>query len=129
MHGRQCQSAVLNKRLTYDILRITRQDAAAAEFDVVACFDRIIPALVVVACRRLGLGKQAGDLLLDSLTGLQHQIRTSHGTSQPFTETTTVKHFGTGQGSGGSPAAWNVIDDVLLRTVDEQGMGLNISNP
>ena len=129
MHGRQCQSAVLNKILTYDIIHTIREDAAAAEFDAVACFDRIIPAIVVVACRRIGLGRQAGEMLLDSLTGLQHQIRTAHGTSQPFTATHTHKHFGTGQGSGGSPTAWNVIDDVLLQTMDEQGMGLNLTNP
>ena len=80
-HGRQCQSAILNKILTYDILRINRQEAASAEFDAVACFDRIIPALVVIATRRLGLGHQAGELLFDSLTGLQHQVRTTHDTS------------------------------------------------
>ena len=30
MRGRQCQSAVLNKILTYDIFRMTREDAASA---------------------------------------------------------------------------------------------------
>lgn len=57
IRGKQCQSTVLNKVLIYDILRTTREEAASAEFDAVACFDRIIPALFVVACRRLGLGR------------------------------------------------------------------------
>ena len=120
---------MLNKVLTYDILRITRGDAASAEYDAVACFDRIIPALVVVAYIRLGLERQAGELFLDSLTGMQHQLKTAHGTSQAYTSTRDHKHFGTGQGSGGSPAAWNFIDEVLLNTMDKQGMGLNLNNP
>ena len=115
--------------ITYDILRITRGDAASAEFDAVACFDRIIPALVVIACRRLGLGRQAGELFLDSLKGMQHQLKTAHGIYQAYTPTRDHKHFGTGQGSGGSPTAWNFIDEFLLNTIDEQGMGLNLINP
>ena len=87
MRGRRCQSVVLNKVLTYDILRITKEEAALVEFDAVARFDRIIPALVVLVCGRLGLGKQAGELFLDSLTNLQHQIKTSHGISKPFAAT------------------------------------------
>ena len=108
---------------------MNRQEAASAEFDAVACFDRIIPALVVIATRRLGLGRQAGELLFDSLTGLQHQVRTTHGTSRAYTSSATHKHFGTGQGSGGSPTAWNVIDDVLLHALDSKGTGMNLSNP
>ena len=96
MRGHQCQSAVLNKVLTYDILRITKEEAASAEFGALACFDRIIPALVVLACRRLGLGKQAGEMFLDSLTNLQHQVKTSHGISKPFTTTQENRHFRTG---------------------------------
>ena len=63
---------MLNKILTYYYFRLTKENAATAEFDVAANYDRILPALVVIACRRLGLGKQAGDLLFDSLANLKH---------------------------------------------------------
>ena len=36
MSGKQAQSAVLNKILTYDLIRLTKQDAATSEFDAAA---------------------------------------------------------------------------------------------
>ena len=84
---------------------------------------------MVVTCIRLGLGRQVGELLLDNLTNLQHQVKTSHGKSKPYIETPQRKHFGTEQGSGGSPTAWNIIDDALLNTLDKQRRELNLTNP
>ena len=47
--GHLCHSAILNKILTYDILRATKKDGAYAKFDVVENYDHMIPALVVLA--------------------------------------------------------------------------------
>ena len=58
--GCLCHSAILNKVLTYDILRATKKDGAYAEFDVVVNYDFMIPELVVLACKRLGLEDAPG---------------------------------------------------------------------
>ena len=50
MNGKQSQSVVLNKIITYDIFRLSKQDAATLEFDAAANYDRILPALAVIAC-------------------------------------------------------------------------------
>ena len=47
--GKRCQSAVLNKILTYDILQLLRQDGGTTELDASQCFDKLIPTLVVLA--------------------------------------------------------------------------------
>ena len=47
--GKLCQSAILNKVLTYDLFRLTKRHGAVAEFDAVANYDWMIPALVALA--------------------------------------------------------------------------------
>ena len=91
--------------LTYDILRLSSEDSASAEFNTVACFDIIITALVLVACLRLGIGRKFVEMLFYSLAGIQHYLRTSHGTSETYTSTPAHKYFGTGKCSGGSLTA------------------------
>ena len=79
--GHLCHSAILNKILTYDILRATMKDGAYAEFYAVANYDQMIPALVVLACNRLGLGDAPSKMLLDALENTVHQVRTAHSDS------------------------------------------------
>ena len=129
MNGKQAQSTVLNKILTYDYFRLTKENAATAEFDATANYDRILPALVVITCRQLGLGKQAGDILFDSLANLKHQIQTTYGITDEYCSTLEHTLFGTGQGSSGSPMFWALIAGALFNSMDANGHGLVLSNP
>ena len=129
MNGKQAQSAVLNKVLTYDYFRLTRENTATSEFDASANYDRILPALVVIACQRLGLGEKVADLLYDSLINLKHQVRTNYGLSHEYGPTTDQPLFGTGQGSGGSPTFWVTIADALFNAIDSYGPGLILRSP
>lgn len=43
--GKLCQSAILNKVLFFDLLRLTRQYGALMDNDATAAFDRVLPAL------------------------------------------------------------------------------------
>ena len=66
MSDKHAQSAVLNKVITYDLIRLTQQDVAASEFDAAANYDRILRLLAMIACQRLGLAKKPADLLYNS---------------------------------------------------------------
>ena len=128
--GHLCQSAIMNKVLTYGILRLLKKTAATAEFDAVANYDRMIPELVALACQRLGLGDAAEKMLLETLDGAKHRIRTGFGDSKETyssDETSTV--FGTGQGSGGSPNFWHAVSDVMFECIDKELKGLLLTNP
>ena len=63
MSGKQAQSAGLNKVITYDLIRLTYQDAATSEFNAMANYDRIMPTLAMIVCQCLGLAKKPADLL------------------------------------------------------------------
>lgn len=129
LKGKQAQSAILNKILTYDYFRMRKENAATAEFDAAANYDRILPAIAVIACRRLGLATKIGDLFFHSLNKLKHKVRTLYGLSTEYGPTVDLPLYGTGQGSGGSPTFWAVIADVLFKTMDEYGTGLDLVDP
>jgi hypothetical protein len=49
--GKMAIDAVLLKRLSYDIIRQTRMDACVFDNDATACYDRMIPSIVMIKCR------------------------------------------------------------------------------
>ena len=129
MKGKQAQSAILNKILTYDYFRLQKENAATSEFDAAANYDRILPAIAVIACERLGIATKIGDLLFNSLDQLKHKVRKMYGLSTEYGPTDNYPLFGSGQGSGGSPTFWAAIADVLFDTMDDFGPGLVLQDP
>ena len=129
MAGKQEQPAILKNILTYDYFQLTKENSATSKFDAQANYNRIIPALAVIACQRLGLGQKGADLIYDSLTGLKHQVRTVYGLSDEYGPTLDVSLFGTVQGSSGLPTFWAVIAEALFNAIDSHGPGLVLCNP
>jgi hypothetical protein len=77
--------------------------------DAQACYDRIIPALSQVACRRLGLPRDQAVFLLAVLLSMQYHVRTIHGMSANFFSNIDGWVLGTLQGSGASPSIWLAV--------------------
>ena len=76
------------------------------EFDAAANYDKILPAIAVIACQRLGLAEKAADLVFNSLKDLKHQVRTKYGLSEEYGPTIDNTLFGSGQGSRGLPTSF-----------------------
>ena len=51
MNGKQAQSAILNKIITYNYFCLRKENAATSEFNAAANYDRILPAIAVIACQ------------------------------------------------------------------------------
>jgi hypothetical protein len=79
------------------------------KYDAQACYNRIIPALSQVACRRLGLPKDQAVFLIAVLLSMQYHIRTVHGMSADFFSNAQGWVLGTLQGSGASPSIWLAV--------------------
>ena len=94
VNGKQTQSAVLNKILTYDYFRVCQENAATSEFDAAANYDCIFPAITVIACQRLGLAEKAADLVYDSLKDLCHKVSTIYGLSTEYGPRNNFPMFG-----------------------------------
>ena len=96
MNGKQTQSAILNKILTYDYFRLRRENAATAQFDAVENYDQILPAVAVISCQRLGIAQKGADLIYDSFKDLCHCVQTIYGLLEEYGPSVDFPMFGSG---------------------------------
>lgn len=128
--GTLCQSAVINKVLSFEIGRICKNTTTAMEVDAEGCYDRMVPELVAVTCRRLGMPATPCWMLIDCLNNMEHCVRTQLGQSTTEYKSEFGKFlFGTGQGSGGSPAFWLSTSETILNAMDRHTSGITLTNP
>ena len=110
---------IMLMQLTSDLCRILRHDLARFDNDASACFDRIIVALGMLAARRYGMPKNAIRLHADALQFMKYMVKTVNGVSESnYAGTPFAPLFGTGQGSGASPAVWLSLVVLLLHPFD-----------
>jgi hypothetical protein len=110
---------IMLTQLTTDLCRLLKHNHARFDNDAGACYDRIIVALGMLAARRCGMPKHAVQTHADSLQLMKYSVKTAHGISEEnYHGTPFSPLFGTGQGSGASPAVWLTLVVVLMNALD-----------
>ena len=61
--SKTCNSGILKKVPFFDLLRQTQQAGSIVDFDAIAAYDSIIPALATVTCMQMGLPRYACDFM------------------------------------------------------------------
>ena len=103
--------------------------------DATGCYDRIVTSLAMLACRRLGMPENAIRCQADTLRLMQYSTKHVYGiSSKSYTGTEAEPLFGTGQGSGASPAIWLGLVVILLNSLDRMSCeddipGLDFADP
>jgi len=103
-----------------------------AYFDLtLECYDRIINGIAMLASRRLGMSTEAIAVHAGVLWELQYMIKTVCGVSSGYYQSSNdAVLFGTGQGSGASPAVWLAISTILLASLQHLiQCGMRFSTP
>ena len=117
--GRQTMDPIMLNQLTSDLCRIMKTNYARFDNDALACFDRIIVALGMLAARRCGMPVEAVRTHAKALELMKYTVKTVHGISESsYFGTAFEPLFGTGQGSGASPAVWLRLVVILLNTLE-----------
>ena len=117
--GRTSLDPIMLTQLTTDLCRILKHDFSRFDNDASACYDRIIIALAMLAARKCGMPNHAIRVHADALQFMKYVVKTIHGVSEAnYHGTIFAPLFGTGQGSGASPAAWLSLVVLLLQTMD-----------
>ena len=98
------QNSVLNKRLSYDLQLVLREEDFQYDNDAMSCYDRIVDDVAVLACMRMGLRKKVGGFLKKVLNHFRHHIVIGGEPSTEFFKNEVNNRLhGTGQGTGWSP--------------------------
>ena len=107
-------------QLTCDLCRILKHDYARFDKeDASSCYDRIIVGLGMLAARKCGIPPHAIRTHADALFFMKYAVKTVYGiSSDNYHGTVFAPLFGTGQGSGASPAVWLSLVVILLQTLD-----------
>ena len=117
--GKTTMDPIMLNQLTADLCRILKHDLARFDNDASACYDRIIVALGMLAARRCGMPVNAIRLHSEALQFMKYTVKTFYGVSEiNYSGTEFAPLFGTGQGSGASPAVWLSLVVILLHTLD-----------
>ena len=61
--GQVVQMSVLNKRLSYDLDHVLREDAFQEDNDSMSCYGRFIDNVAVIVSMRMGLSEKEGRFL------------------------------------------------------------------
>ena len=116
---RMTTDALFLSRLEKDLIRQTKTNSAHMDNDATGCYDRIITSLGMIACRRLGMPENAIRCQADTLKHMKYAVKHMYGvSSQQYSGSESEPLFGTGQGSGASPAIWLSLVVVLLNALD-----------
>jgi hypothetical protein len=89
----------------------------------------------MIACRRLGMPEHAIQCQAETLRRMRYSVKHTYGTSQQeYTGSPTEPLFGTGQGSGASPAIWLGLVVIVLNALDrisdeDEIPGLDFADP
>ena len=109
--GRNHMDPIMLHQLTTDLCRLLKLNFARFDNDDSACYDRIIVALAMPL--------EAIRTHAQALRFMKYTVKTVYGVSEdsyqgiPF-----APLFGTGQGSGASPAVWLSLVVILLNTLE-----------
>ena len=105
--GRTPMDPIMLNQLTTDLCRLLKVNYARFDNDASACYDRIIVALAMLAARRCGMPLHAIRSHAKALEFMKYTVKTVYGISEDsYQGTPFAPLFGTGQGSGASPAVW-----------------------
>jgi hypothetical protein len=98
--------------------------------DAASCYDRIIPALASLIGRKFGLHKNVVFVHATTLAETKYKLKTSLGVSEEFYENCQAfPIYGTGQGSGNSPAIWCIVSSILFSCHQDRTHGAYFCTP
>jgi len=127
---RNALDPVFMEELTREISRASLKPIVTLQNDAASCYDRIIPSLASLVSRKFGVTKTVTLVMAKTLQEAKYKLKTMLGVSEEYYQHCEFfPIYGTGQGSGNSPAIWCVISSVLFEAHSAQSFGATYESP
>ena len=128
--GCEAQSLVFLEELKYDTSYCSRRTLFNFDNDATSCYDRIIIALASIVNRKYGMHQRLVALHANTLQQARFHLRTINGiSSESYSHCIEFPIYGSGQGSGNSPAIWLFISSTLCDVHNRISHGASFTNP
>ena len=128
--GRSAQDALLEKEISFDIMRLTRTEGAIFDCDAKGCFDRMIAKLAYVHTTRLGMPHRWSIFFSIFWQACSHFVRTRYriSTNSFKADRNDILH-GIGQGNGAGPALLLAHLTVMFTVLTRLTTGYKFESP
>ena len=102
--------ASVNNRLMYDLMCQTHQGSIVCANDAKLCYNRIMHSVLSLSLQRLGVPSAPIQSMLTTIQKMQHWIKTAHGVSPQFYQSSPSRPLLQGiiQGHGAAPTGWGM---------------------
>ena len=118
--GRTALDSIMLTQLSSDPCRVLKHNYARFDKDASSCYDCIIVGLGMLAAQKCGMPSHAIRTQADALQFMKYTVKTVYGISEDNYHGTALSLlFGTGHGSGASPAVWLSLVVIVLQTLDQ----------
>jgi hypothetical protein len=121
---------VFIEEMQFEIARASRKTLVQTNYDATSCYDRIIINLAMLVSQKYGIPFLIALTNARTLMNAKYHIRTELGVSdEHYSHSREYPIYGTGQGSGNSPAIWCFLSSVLFNCYDELAYKATYCNP
>jgi hypothetical protein len=124
--GLTCQSAVWSKILFCDLLHQTETKGIMTDYDATAAFDRVLHAITLITCHRLGMPKDSCKFIYNLLHNMEFNVITGYYVShRSFHNNADADNLGQGilQGSSSAALIYNICSDISLNAYHKLATG------
>ena len=123
------ETAILEKRLMYDIAIRDGKPMLHNISDLKACYDRQLPNLGCLVQESVGVERKAAKIFAKVLPIMKHHVCTDFGISKDTYGSQTERLGGTGQGNSVSGAICRDTSCLIFKYLEEKQLGAMIKNP
>jgi hypothetical protein len=123
-------TSVFIEEMQYEICRASRKPLVKFDNDATSCYDRILPNMTAIACRKFGLHKNMAFVWAKTLEEAKYKLRTMLGVSEEtYSHCIAFLIYGTGRGSGNSPVVWCFLTSILFDCHASKAHGAVFESP
>ena len=127
--NKSSQEFFICRLLFFDIVRLSKHNAALGSYDAQTCYDRVVHSLTSLVGESVGMPLPNLTCLFLAIQGMRFYLRTAFGDSSSFYSCESdTPYQGLVQGNGAAPAFWLLVSSYILLYLKSQGHCIKVKS-